>query len=122
MKNLQLADLFDELPDLEVEMTLRVGTSHSGHSRCIYKPFHGLRFLCEEHFPYNFLKDPTFWYHADFIYTLEEVKALEQKHGKDAVRWEEAWYGEDGQYMVFFNTMELLVEHLFALKRFDFQK
>ena len=24
--------------------------------------------------------------------------------------------------MVFFNTMELLVEHLFVLKRFDFQK
>jgi hypothetical protein len=122
MKNLQLADLFDELPDLEVEMTIRVGSSHSGYGRCIYKPFHGLRFLCEEHFPYNILKDPTFWYHADFIYTLGEVKALEQKHGKDAVRWEEAWYGEDGQYMVFFNTMELLVEHLFALKRFDFQK
>ena len=122
MENLQLKDLFDELPALEVEITLQVGSSHSGHSRCIYKPFHGLRFLCEEHFPYNIFKDPTFWYHADFIYTLGEVKALEDKHGKAAVRWEEAWYGEDGQYMVFFNTMELLVEHLFVLKRFDFQK
>jgi hypothetical protein len=122
MKNLQLADLFDELPDLGVEMRLQVGSSHSGHSRCIYKPFHGLRILCEEHFLYHIFKDPTFWYHADFIYTREEVKALKKKYGKDAVRWEKAWYGEDGQYMVFFNTMVLLVEHLFALKRFDFQK
>ena len=74
MKNLQLKDLFDELPALEVEVTLQVGSSHSGHSRCIYKPFHGLRFLCEEHFPFNVFKDPTFWYHADFIYTLNEAK------------------------------------------------
>jgi hypothetical protein len=122
MQTLQLDDLLGQLPALEVETMLQVGPTHSWHSRCIYKPFHGLRFLCEEYFPHNVFKEPTFWYHADFIYTLKEAKDLEHRYGKDVIRWEEAWYGEDGQYMVFFSTMGLLVEHLFVLRRFDFQK
>lgn len=118
----KLQELLLAVPALVILETLQVGGSHSGNSRAIYETWNGIQFMCEEHFPYSIFKEPSFSYHADVSYTLEEAKALQEKHGENKVSFDEAWYGEDGEYMVFFTELEDLVIHLFETRRFDFQK
>jgi len=119
MKMFTLEEVQKQAEDMEVKWTKTVGPSWSDNTRTQYCPLHGASLFTEDCLPRNWFKQATCAWWADFQITMKEARRVKEQYG-DKVRFEPAWYAEDGRQMLFFLELNDIIKWLYESKRFDF--